>query len=246
MAHVLSKTLRNVASHEKITMPRIPTPNRTDFNQMSSLHSALWPMFISVSNQKITKRNYTQQSGGNICLVSEPLIPLYGFIFTLISQAEICPHTPSPKNLLRKHKTWCPSSLLPKITNCSLLQPQELCQLSDPNHRATEEPDMLTKYYLLSWFLVHSTGTFSSQSPKAANSYPNPQLHHSPGHQSYSQTPKVAPASHSNCWLCFLFSNIMKVLLFQTYFSWKDLYVLMTSLSDFTLCPLKSQPQLVK
>lgn len=26
MAHVLSKTLRNAASHEKITMPWVPTP----------------------------------------------------------------------------------------------------------------------------------------------------------------------------------------------------------------------------
>lgn len=40
----------------------------------------------------------------------------------------------------------------------------------------------------------------------------------------------------------------MNVLLFKTYFAWKDLHVLTTGLSDFTsvICSLKNHAQLVK
>lgn len=76
MAHVLRKTLRNVASHEKITMPWVPTPNRIVFNQVPSLHSALLTRVVSVSNQEVTLRNCTERAGNNVWLVSEPLVAL--------------------------------------------------------------------------------------------------------------------------------------------------------------------------
>lgn len=76
MSHVLSKTLRNVASHEKITMPWVPTPNRIVFNQVPSLHSALLIYVVSVSNQEVTLRNCAVRAGNNVWLVSEVLVTL--------------------------------------------------------------------------------------------------------------------------------------------------------------------------
>lgn len=103
MAHVVHKTLRNVASHEKITMPWVPTPNRIAFNQVPSLHSAPLTRAVSVSNQEVTLRNCTERAGNSVWLVSEPLVALSmdAFSRSLLKQRSVPSKKKQKKSVLK-------------------------------------------------------------------------------------------------------------------------------------------------
>lgn len=108
---------------------------------------------------------------------------------------------------------------------------------------------MLTKYYLLPWFLVLSTGGFSSHSPRTLQiPIPTHSCTTHPGTSLFLRHLRwlqhLIPSSNyafffPTLWICFFLKHI---------FLGK---ICMSSLQSFRLqqsiiCPLKSQPQLIK
>lgn len=136
--------------------------------------------------------------------------------------------------------------MLPKLANCSLLQLRNCVNFQIPTtvHRGARHANQILFASLVASAFYRSIQLPESQD--SANYYPNP----SP----LTQAPVIFSDTSGGSSVSFQvltmlsFSNVMNVLLFKTYFAWKDLHVLTTGLSDFTsiICPLKSQAQLVK